>query len=85
MNKALEVLLTSLPKGKRAEVSALDNDESLKRRMLEMGIIEGAFIEILHEGLIGKDPIAVRIDDRIIALRRNEASTIRVHPIAEPA
>lgn len=50
----------------------------LERRLLEMGFVEGAAVEILHEGLIGRDPIAVRIDDRRVALRRREADAILV-------
>jgi ferrous iron transport protein A len=50
----------------------------LERRLLELGFIEGAKIEILHEGLVGRDPIAVRVNDATIALRRHEAMAILV-------
>ncbi len=50
----------------------------LERRLLEMGFVEGARIEILHEGLFGRDPIAVRIDDMRVALRRREAGAVTV-------
>jgi ferrous iron transport protein A len=50
----------------------------LERRLLELGFIEGALIEILHEGLVGRDPIAVRVNDATIALRRREAMAILV-------
>ncbi|MBA4274457.1 MAG: ferrous iron transport protein A [Alphaproteobacteria bacterium] len=76
------VTLTSLPRGTRARISALSSDDTLQRRMLTMGIIEGAEVEIIHEGLIGRDPIALRVDDRMIALRRSEAATIHVQRIA---
>jgi ferrous iron transport protein A len=45
----------------------------LERRLLEMGFVEGARIRVLHEGFIGRDPIAVQLDDMRIALRRREA------------
>ena len=51
---------------------AIDAEE-LERRLLEMGFVEGASIQVLHEGFIGRDPIAVRLDDMRIALRRREA------------
>lgn len=51
---------------------AIDPDE-LERRLLEMGFVEGAKITLLHEGFIGRDPIAVSLDDMRIALRRREA------------
>jgi len=50
----------------------------LERRLLELGFVEGALIEILHEGLVGRDPIAVRVNDSTIALRRREAMAILV-------
>ena len=50
----------------------------LERRLLELGFIEGALIEILHEGFFGRDPIAVRVNDATVALRRREAMAIQV-------
>lgn len=50
----------------------------LERRLLEMGFVEGARVEILHEGAIGRDPIAVKLDDSRVALRRREAASIMV-------
>jgi ferrous iron transport protein A len=52
--------------------------EELERRLLEMGFVEGAMIEVLHEGLFGRDPIAVRVDDTRVALRRREAGAVTV-------
>jgi len=50
----------------------------LERRLIEMGFLEGAAVEVLHEGAIGKDPIAVRIDGHTFALRRREAMAVLV-------
>jgi len=55
--------------------------DELERRLLEIGFVEGAEVEILHEGFIGKDPIAVRVDDMSVALRRREANAIMIRPI----
>ena len=52
----------------------------LERRLLEMGFVEGARVEILHEGFIGRDPICVRLDDMRVALRRREARSVLVRP-----
>lgn len=52
--------------------------EELERRLLEMGFVEGATIEVLHEGLFGRDPMAVRVDDTRVALRRREAGAVAV-------
>ncbi len=52
--------------------------EEIERRLLELGFVEGATVEILHEGPVGRDPIAVRVNDCTIALRRREAMAIFV-------
>jgi ferrous iron transport protein A len=51
-------------------------EAELERRLLEMGFVEGAAVEVLHEGLFGRDPIAVKLDDMRVALRRREADAI---------
>ena len=52
--------------------------EELQRRLLEFGFVEGARVEVLHEGAIGQDPIAVRLDDMRVALRRRDAADVLV-------
>jgi ferrous iron transport protein A len=52
----------------------------IERRLIEMGFVEDAPVEIVHEGLIGRDPIAIRLADRTVALRRREASAVLVRP-----
>ena len=57
------------------------NDEhalELERRLLELGFVEGARVELLHEGLFGRDPIAMKVDDMRVALRRHEAASLTV-------
>jgi ferrous iron transport protein A len=56
----------------------------LERRLVELGFVEGARVEILHQGLFGGDPIAVRLNEATIALRRREAAAILVVPVAAP-
>jgi len=55
----------------------------LERRLLELGFVEGACVELLHEGLFGRDPIAIKVDDMRVALRRHEAAslTVRFEPV----
>ncbi|MDO8901530.1 MAG: FeoA family protein [Phenylobacterium sp.] len=61
--------------GVAASPGGLDAQE-LERRLLELGFVEGATIEVIHEGAIGRDPIAVRLDDMRVALRRRDAVDI---------
>jgi ferrous iron transport protein A len=75
------------PRGFRGRIQAISvgSDDSslpdgeLERRLIELGFIEGARVEILHEGAIGRDPIAVRINHATVALRRREAMSILVN------
>jgi ferrous iron transport protein A len=52
----------------------------LERRLIELGFVEGARVEVLHQGLFGRDPIAVRVNETTVALRRREAAAILVEP-----
>lgn len=63
--------------GALAPRDVLEPDE-LERRLLELGFVEGARVEVLHEGLIGADPMAVKLDDMRVAIRRREARAIEV-------
>jgi len=79
--------LASLGKGAVAEIVGLDETGvstpleagELERRLIEMGLVEGARIQVLHEGFPRRDPIAIRVDDHTVALRRNEAQAVLVH------
>lgn len=48
----------------------------LEDRLLEIGFEEGLNVKILHEGPISRDPIAVRIGQVTIGLRRMEADAV---------
>jgi ferrous iron transport protein A len=50
----------------------------LESRLIELGFVEGARVEVLHEGAVGRDPIAVRVENITIAVRRREAMAIIV-------
>lgn len=85
--------LGTLNKGARAEITALDESGidtalpkgELERRLIEMGFVEGARVEILHEGFPKRDPIAVRVNDHTVALRRIEADAILVKFLTDKA
>lgn len=80
--------LSELSKGERGIVRGIDvlghddvaelGHDELERRLLEIGFVEGARFEVLQEGLIGRDPMALKLDDMRVALRRREAKAILV-------
>ena len=61
----------------RAAATGLPPAE-LERRLIELGFVEGAAVELLQQGLFGRDPIAVRVAATTIALRRREAMAVMV-------
>jgi ferrous iron transport protein A len=83
-----ELRLGTAPRGFRGVIQALRLEGAdpslpsaeLERQLVEMGFVEGATVEILHEGAIKRDPIAVRVNNATIALRRREAMVIVVSP-----
>jgi ferrous iron transport protein A len=54
------------------------SDVELESRLIELGFVEGARVEVLHEGIVGGDPIAVRVQNVTVAVRRREAMAIIV-------
>lgn len=63
--------------GKELEKLAISAEE-LEMRLLELGFIEGAHVALLYEGPIGGDPIAIKVNQTTVALRRQEAMAINV-------
>lgn len=77
------IILTDMMKDQvckinRFEINADEEAPDMIERLREMGFEEGAEIIVRHEGMIGRDPIAVDIDGMRVALRRKEASLIYV-------
>jgi ferrous iron transport protein A len=52
----------------------------LGRRLAELGFLPGERLRIVARGLMGREPIAVRIGTGTFALRLFEAACIRVAP-----
>lgn len=68
--------LSSLQRGDSGVIIKVEGEDLIVRRLLEMGFVEGALVEVLHEAPFGKDPIAVRVRGALLALRRHEARCI---------
>lgn len=83
------IALGEAPVGFRGRILMLDVERAhgaglpgpeLERRLIELGFVEGADVELLHQGLFGGDPIAVRVAASTIALRRREAMAVVASP-----
>ena len=74
--------LDGLDSGRQARITGVDwavlaEDEG--KRLKALGVDEGAQIEIVHRGIFGtRDPLAVRLGNMTIAVRRTHAAAIRV-------
>ncbi|NJL50856.1 MAG: ferrous iron transport protein A [Blastochloris sp.] len=72
--------LADLPRGRSAlinRISPCAEDQESERRLLEIGFEEGKTVTVLHRGLLG-DPLGVRVDRQMIAIRRREAGLVVV-------
>jgi ferrous iron transport protein A len=73
--------LGQLSRGGKGIISRLGSpaySSTMVERLMQMGLLEGAFVEVMHEAPFGKDPIAVKVRGALIALRRHEANAIEV-------
>lgn len=71
------ITLDKLKKGERAKVLFLNNESGLKRRLMDIGLIEGTSVECRQVSPLG-DPVAYLIRGAVIALRREDSSKIGV-------
>lgn len=69
--------LNRLPIGKKGIVSALVSSGKERRRMLDLGLIQGTTVEALQRSPSG-DPVAYYIRGAVIALREEDAAKIMV-------
>ncbi len=69
--------LNRLKEGSKAEVLKLAINGSMRKRFMDMGLIEGAFVECLHKSPAG-NPIAYLIRGAVIAIRNEDADGILV-------
>lgn len=74
-------LATMLPGQKGWIEHVEEGDSSVMDRLLEMGLIEGSSIEVMHQAPFGGDPIAVKVRGGLIALRRHEAASVQVRKV----
>lgn len=69
--------LNMLPPGSSGKVRVINAEGGARRRMLDLGLIDGTKVEALRKSPLG-DPVAFQIRGAVIALRREESSKILV-------
>ncbi|MGA2549222.1 MAG: FeoA family protein [Burkholderiaceae bacterium] len=83
LTPARTLSLTELPCGVDGVVAeiltpTLAEDRELVLRLIEIGFVPGERVRILAQGFPGREPLAVRLGNTVFALRRFEASYVRV-------
>ena len=78
----LPTRLTELPKAATTTIlgfAAASSETEIRLR--EIGFAEGDSVTPLHFGLFGRNPMSVRVNGAIIALRRDDAQAILVKSV----
>lgn len=75
-----QVSLNNIPIGTKCRVTLLKADGSIRRRLLDLGLINGTEIESLSKSPSG-NLVAYMIRGAVIALRTDDASKILVESI----
>lgn len=71
--------LRELAKHKPARIIGFQTDDPEKEtRLREIGFAEGDLVEALHFGLFGRNPMSVRLNGALIAMRSGEARAVLV-------
>lgn len=76
-NPVPELTLNRIRQGEKARVKALSSTGSMRRRLLDIGLVEGTWVECLQRSPAG-DPVAYLIRGAVIALRAADSSHILV-------
>lgn len=75
----MELRLTDLKQNESALIVGFRAEEGdLTTRLREIGFAEGDNVTPLHFGLFGKNPISVRLNGALIAIRKQDASAVLV-------
>ncbi len=76
--------LSDLKRGQRAVISKLAAYDDMRRRLQDIGLIEGTVVECLGKSPLG-DPTAYLIRGAVIALRSEDAGRVLVQTRLEEA
>ncbi|WP_395646945.1 ferrous iron transport protein A [Terricaulis sp.] len=67
--------------GQHARVLAVQANPALEAKLREIGFCEGDGVQLIARGPLGGQPLAVRLNRRIIAMRDDEAAALVVEAI----
>ena len=71
--------LDRLRPGERGRIARIDAEPTIKRRLMELGLVPGTEVEMVRAAPLG-DPLEVVVRGLHLSLRRSEAGHIHVSP-----
>jgi Fe2+ transport system protein FeoA len=69
--------LTNIPIGESAKVMAVNGNNQVSKRLMEMGIVPGVSVKMIKSAPFG-DPLEIRVRGYHLAMRKSEAEQIEV-------
>ena len=69
--------LNQLKPGERATIVKVGGEGLVRRRILDMGVVSGADIEVVRVAPLG-DPVEFRVKGYNLSLRKSEAQNVQV-------
>jgi ferrous iron transport protein A len=63
--------------GEKASIVKISGRAHLRRRLLDMGVVQGAVIQMIRQAPLG-DPIDIKIKGYHLSLRKSEACQITI-------
>ncbi len=73
----MEKALGDLRPGERGRIKRIGGERSIRRKLLDMGLVAGEEVEIERVAPLG-DPIEIRIKGYHLSLRKEEAASVLV-------
>ena len=67
--------LNDLIPGEKGVLINIDAPYALKQRFIDLGIIEGAIVELVRTAPLG-DPVEIKVNRAFYALRKSEAAAL---------
>ena len=80
MSESKTMLLSECKPGDEVLIKSLSLEGTMRRRLLDLGFVRGSELKVIQRSPLG-DPMAFRVSDTTIALRKEESSKILVEKI----
>lgn len=76
------IKLANGQKGNLIKITSINLDGVMRRRLLDLGFVAGAVVEVVRKSPLG-DPIAFRVAQTTIALRKEESEKMEGELVAD--